>query len=93
MTPLTEDERAQAARIADRLLDEPNADPDDDVRVLARQFGRSQEEIERLRRELADEKRRSFQDGRISYRGFSYGMGSQWGIDCLRRAIERNERG
>lgn len=50
-------------------------------------------EIERLRRELAQEKHRSFQDSRISYRGFSYGVGSQWGIDSLRRAIERNDHG
>lgn len=50
--PLTEDERTQAARIADRLLDEPYADPDDDIRVLARQFNRSQEEVERRNREL-----------------------------------------
>lgn len=51
------------------------------------------DEIKRLRREVAEEKRRSFQDSRISYRGFSYGVGSQWGIDSLRRAIERNDHG
>lgn len=43
------DERQQAAAIADRLLDVPYADPDDDVRVLCRQFERSQEELVRLR--------------------------------------------
>lgn len=51
------------------------------------------EEIEKLRRELTEEKRRSFQDGRITYKGFDYGVGSQWGIDSLRRAIEGNEHG
>jgi len=48
----TEDERSQAARIADRLLDEPYADPDDDIRVVCRQFNRSQEEIKQLRESL-----------------------------------------
>lgn len=43
------DERTQAAGIADRLLDEPLVDPDCDACVLARQFNRSQEEIESLR--------------------------------------------
>lgn len=51
------------------------------------------DEIERLRKELAQEKRRSFQDGRITYKGFNYGVGSQWGIDSLRRAIEGNGHG
>lgn len=50
-------------------------------------------EIESLRRDLAQEKRRSFQDGRITYKGFNYGVGSQWGIDSLRRAIEGNGHG
>lgn len=42
-------ERDRAKVIANRLLDEPWCDPDDDVRVLARQFERSQDEVERLR--------------------------------------------
>lgn len=50
-------------------------------------------EIERLRRELTEEKRRSFQGSRITYRGFSYGVGSEHGIDSLRRAIEGNGHG
>lgn len=50
-------------------------------------------EIRRLRRELTEEKRRSFQDCRITYKGFNYGVGSQWGIDSLRRAIEGNGHG
>jgi len=48
-------------------------------------------ESERLKRALDDEKRRSFIDSRISYRGFCYGVGSQFGIDSLRQAIDRNE--
>lgn len=46
---MTTDERTEAEAIANRLLDEPYADPDDDIRVLARQFNRSQEQIEHLR--------------------------------------------
>lgn len=42
------------------------------------------------REELKAERERSFQAGRIAYRGFSYGVGSQWGIDSLRDAIRRN---
>lgn len=56
-------------------------------------LGEAASEIERLRRELAEEKRRSFQGSRISYRGFSYGVGSEHGIDSLRRAIEGNGHG
>lgn len=48
-TDLSSNERAQATVIAERLLEEPYADPDSDACVLARQFNRSQEEIERLR--------------------------------------------
>jgi hypothetical protein len=36
-------ERIEAIAIANRLLDEPFADPDDDLRVLARQFLRAME--------------------------------------------------
>jgi hypothetical protein len=42
---------------------------------------------------LEAEKRRAFQDARISYRGFSYGVSSQWGIDSLRSAIKQNGDG
>jgi hypothetical protein len=31
-------EKEQAIKLAERLLDEPNADPDDDLRVLSRQL-------------------------------------------------------
>ncbi len=55
-------------------------------------------ELERLRArvgelELAvqDARYRSMVEGRISYRGYSYGMGSQSGIDDLRKAIERDK--
>ena len=36
-------EFARTLRLADRLLDEPYADPDDDLRTLARQFLRAVE--------------------------------------------------
>lgn len=32
----------------------------------------------------------SFVNMRIAYRGFSYGMGSEWGISSLRQAIEEH---
>lgn len=50
-------------------------------------------QIEELRAQLKQAQHRSFQDGRISYKGFGYGVGSQWGIDSLRRAIEGNGHG
>jgi hypothetical protein len=34
-------EKQRAIALADRLLDEPNADPDDDLRVLSRQLLRA----------------------------------------------------
>jgi len=46
-------ERRDALALADRLLDVPYADPDDDLRVLCRQLLRAQEEIERLEHALA----------------------------------------
>lgn len=78
----------------DQLLDYLHYDPD--TRSHPDWVARAQTaeaEVERLSRELADEKRRSFQGSRISYRGFSYGVGSQHGIDSLRRAIEDNGHG
>lgn len=42
-------ERISAIALANRLMDEPNCDPDDDLRVLSRQLLRRSEEIERLR--------------------------------------------
>lgn len=42
------------------------------------------------RDEIKAVQHRSFQGGRISYRGFGYGVGSQWGIDSLRSAIRRD---
>ena len=50
-------------------------------------------EIERLHRELAEEKRRSFHHGEIVFRGFGYNVGSQFGIDSLKRAIRKAEFG
>lgn len=45
----------EAARIAERVLDRPYADPDDDMAILARQTKRAAElraEVERLRAAL-----------------------------------------
>ena len=39
-------ERGQALIIAAAVLDRPNADPDDDIAILARQLTRAQEEID-----------------------------------------------
>ena len=47
-------------------------------------------EIERTSRAVENSRYRNMVDSRISYHGFSYGMGSQWGIDSLRKAIEQN---
>jgi hypothetical protein len=41
-------ERGRALILAAAVLDRPNADPDDDMAVLARQLIRAQEEIESL---------------------------------------------
>ena len=46
-------ERQEADALAERLLDVPNADPDDDLRVLSRQLLRRREVIERLEKDLA----------------------------------------
>jgi hypothetical protein len=46
--PPLPDERESAKNLAKVLLDEPWADPDDDLRVLSRQLLRRHEEIERL---------------------------------------------
>ncbi len=43
-----EQEHEIAIRLANKLLDEPNADPDDDLRLLARQFLRAKELAPRL---------------------------------------------
>lgn len=48
----TTDERTQAIALANRLLDEPNADPDDDLRTLARQLLRRHETAENHRETL-----------------------------------------
>lgn len=37
-----------AVRLADRVLDRPNADPDDDLAVLARQLLRANEALQRI---------------------------------------------
>jgi hypothetical protein len=41
-----------ALRLADRLLDEPYADPDDDLRMLARHLRRQFESHERYKKAL-----------------------------------------
>lgn len=43
-------ERGRALIIAAAVLDRPNADPDDDIAVLARQLMRAQEELEAMKR-------------------------------------------
>ena len=48
-------------------------------------------DAERLKEDVKAARYRSMVEGRISYRGYSYGMGSQSGIDDLRRAIERDK--
>jgi hypothetical protein len=55
MTPTLEldmDETALAAKLADKVLDRPWADPDEDIAVLARQFLRAREEIGRLKAQV-----------------------------------------
>jgi hypothetical protein len=47
-----ESELDDALKLADKLLDEPNADPDDDLRVLARQLQREHEAHARYERTL-----------------------------------------
>lgn len=41
---MKETEYEKAIKLANQLLDEPYADPDDDLRLLARQFLRATEE-------------------------------------------------
>lgn len=45
---MREPERDRALLLAGRVLERPNADPDEDIAVLARQLNRAQEEIDRL---------------------------------------------
>lgn len=47
-------------------------------------------EIERLQAAVKQAEYRTFQGGRICYRGFNYGVTSQAGVDSLRNAINRN---
>jgi hypothetical protein len=42
------DEHAEAIKLAKRILERVNADPDDDLAVLSRQFLRSEERNEQL---------------------------------------------
>jgi hypothetical protein len=42
-------ERESSRILANKILDRPSGDPDDDLAVLARQLLRADEEIERLR--------------------------------------------
>lgn len=46
------DELHEALQLANRLLDEPNADPDDDLRTLARHLVRQNESHERYKQAL-----------------------------------------
>lgn len=47
-------ERQDALELANRLLDEPNADPDDDLRMLSRQLLRGQEVIDKLKTQVGE---------------------------------------
>ncbi len=47
-------EKSDALKLAERLLDEPYCDPDDDLRVLSRQLLRRQEVVERVEKRLAE---------------------------------------
>lgn len=47
-------EFSDAIELANRLLDEPYVDPDDDLRMLARQLLRRQEAVEKLENRLAE---------------------------------------
>lgn len=47
-------ELAEALKLADKLLDVPLADPDDDIRVLSRQLLRQQERVVQLKAALRD---------------------------------------
>lgn len=53
-------ERTEADKLAERLLDELNADPDDDLRMLSRQLIRRGEVIDRLEKILSEK-----QDGTL----------------------------
>lgn len=46
-------ELTRAVELANRLLEEPNADPDDDLRLLSRQLLRRQEVVQRLQDTLS----------------------------------------
>ena len=48
-------ERTDADKLAGRLLNEPNSDPDDDLRVLSRQLLRRKDVVDRLTKELTEQ--------------------------------------
>lgn len=45
-------ERTDADKLAKRLLEEPNSDPDDNLRILSRQLLRRREVVDRLEKAL-----------------------------------------
>ena len=47
-------EKTEALILAQRLLDEPNVDPDDDLRMLSRQLVRKAEVVDRLQKRLME---------------------------------------
>jgi len=51
---MSNDEQADATVLANKLLDQHWADPDDDLRTLARQFLRAQERSTKLERLLRE---------------------------------------
>jgi hypothetical protein len=69
----TEDERSQAIDIANRILDEPLCDPDDDLRVLSRQLIRRSEELDYVYRCITGGFRQGvFDFSQVKDRAFQY---------------------
>lgn len=60
------------------------------VEILSSDLDQLLLQISCLREDLKHEQRRTFQSGRICYRGFSYGVEGEWGRDSLRNAIRRD---
>lgn len=51
---VTKHEHVEAIELANRLLDAPNCDPDDDLRVLSRQLLRRHEELDSMKRKFGE---------------------------------------
>jgi hypothetical protein len=57
-------ERERALKLAEQVLDSPNADPDSELMLLARQLQRSEQRCQRLEEEIrrtrTEERERNF---------------------------------